>query len=313
MAGARALAGVRGASSRSTPACPTGFRESGALVVAADRDDAEELRRLHELQRVARPDTEWLSPSRCRRLEPGALSAGGRRHAGAAGDAQADPRATLRALAAAVRGGRDGAEVQAIERDGERVTGVRTAAGMIAAGAWWWPPGAWSGGAGRRPAPPVRPVKGQILELRARGRVRRAARRGSCARRAATWSGRGDGRVVLGATVEEQGFDTTVTAGGVHPAARGGLGGAARRSASSSWCGVARACGPGTPDNLPVVGRGDREGLVWATGHWRNGVLLAPLTGEAVAEMLAGGAAPPSWSGIGPERFVPAGAARVTR
>ena len=98
--------------------------------------------------------------------------------------------------------------------------------------------------------------------------------------------GRGDGRVVLGATMEEQGFDTAVTAGGVH------------RLLEHAWevvpetdeLELERAVAglrPGTPDNLPVIGPGDLRGLVWATGHWRNGVLLAPLTGEAVAELLA--------------------------
>ena len=64
---------------------------------------------------------------------------------------------------------------------------------------------------------------------------------------------------------------------------------------------------PGTPDNLPVIGEGELRGLVWATGHWRNGVLLAPLTGEAVAELLAGGrAAGGELAGLGAERFATA-------
>ena len=65
---------------------------------------------------------------------------------------------------------------------------------------------------------------------------------------------------------------------------------------------------PGTPDNLPVIGPGDLRGLVWATGHWRNGVLLAPLTGEVVAELLAGGSLPEVAAGLGAERFATAGA-----
>jgi glycine oxidase len=146
----------------------------------------------------------------------------------------------------------------------------------------------------------VRPVKGQLLELRARaggeplGRVVRSPR--------CYLVGRGDGRVVLGATVEEQGFDTTVTAGAAH------------RLLEAAWEVVpeiselelhrARAgLRPGTPDNLPVIGAGDIDGVVWATGHWRNGVLLAPLTGEAVAELMAGGRPPDVAAGLGPERF----------
>ena len=91
--------------------------------------------------------------------------------------------------------------------------------------------------------------------------------------------GRGDGRVVLGATVEEQGFDTTVTAGGVHRLLEAAWE-VLPETAELELVRVAAGLRPGTPDNLPVIGRGDREGLLWATGHWRNGVLLAPLTGR---------------------------------
>jgi glycine oxidase len=97
---------------------------------------------------------------------------------------------------------------------------------------------------------------------------------------------RGDGRVVLGATMEEQGFDTAVTADGVY------------RLLEAAWevlpevaglelLGARAGLRPATPDNAPVVGRGQLEGLIWATGHWRNGVLLAPMTGDAVAALLA--------------------------
>ena len=121
---------------------PTGFRECGALVVATDRDDVEELRRLHELQRSLGLAAEWLAPSDCRRAE-GWLSP---RVAGgilATGDAQADPRATVRALAAGCTEVATGVEVHAVDNDGSRVTGVRTSRGsieceqvVVAAGAW---------------------------------------------------------------------------------------------------------------------------------------------------------------------------------
>jgi glycine oxidase len=135
--------------------------------------------------------------------------------------------------------------------------------------------------------PPVRPVKGQILELRTRpgtpAPFERVLRTPRCYLVA-----RGDGRVVLGATVEEQGFDTAVTADGVF------------RLLEAAWevlpevgelefVGARAGLRPGTPDNAPVVGPDpDLPGLIWATGHWRNGVLLAPLTGEVVAALLTG-------------------------
>jgi glycine oxidase len=99
---------------------------------------------------------------------------------------------------------------------------------------------------------------------------------------------RGDGRVVLGATVEEQGFDTTVTADGVFrllEAAREILPEVGELEFVAARAGLR----PATPDNVPVVGPDEElEGLIWATGHWRNGVLLAPLTADAVAELLMG-------------------------
>jgi glycine oxidase len=284
---------------------PTGFRESGALVVAADRDDAEELHRLHDFQVSLGLDVEWLPPGRCRRLEPGLsprIAGGVLAH----GDGHVDPRAVLRALAAAVDELALGVEVEAIEHQTGRVTGVRTSAGEIDCGAVVVAAGAWSPAlAPFGEGPPVRPVKGQILELRVRGAMEeplsRIVRTPRCYLVA-----RGDGRVVLGATVEEQGFDTTVTADGVY------------RLLEAAWEVLpevgelelveARAgLRPGTPDNGAIVGPGELDGLIWATGHWRNGVLLAPLTGDAVAELLAGGSLPGELAPLSPERFARAG------
>jgi glycine oxidase len=265
---------------------PTGYRDSGALVVAADRDDAEALRRLHEFQRSLGLSSEWLTPSRCRALEPGLAPsiAGGIL---APQDGSADPRATVRALARAAEEVELGVEVHAIEHDGSAVTGVRTSAGTIGCEQVVVAAGPWSAAlAPSGEGPPVRPVKGQILELRTRGSMPQPFERVVRTPRCYLVS-RGDGRVVLGATVEEQGFDTAVTADGVF------------RLLEAAWevlpeVGelelVAARAGlrPGTPDNVPVVGPGELEGLVWATGHWRNGVLLAPLTGDAVAATLEG-------------------------
>jgi glycine oxidase len=284
----------------------TGFRETGALVVAADRDDAGELRRLHEFQRRLGLESDWLTPRECRRLEPGLAPrvAGGLL---AHSDAMADPHAVNLALATAFEGAGgellSGAEAEAIETERGRVTGVRLAGGasartehvVVAAGPW--SPALDPAGAG----PPVRPVKGQILELRVRPGMAEPIERIVRGRRCYLVP-RGDGRVVLGATVEEQGFDTTLTAGGVH------------RLLEAAWELVpeveelelahARArLRPGTPDNAPLIGPGSVEGLVWATGHHRSGVLLAPVTARAVVALLAGEAPPVDLGAFSPARF----------
>lgn len=270
----------------------TGYERMGALHVALDRDEAAELRRVHELQRSLGLGAEWLPPRRCRELEPGLTpSFNGGVHAPEEG--AIDPRLLIEALIAALaeEGAemRPGAEVVEALLDGERIEGVRTAAGdefradavVLAAGAWsgvvdWLP---------ERARPAVRPVKGQILELRAPDGVAPCER--ILASERVYLVPRPDGRLIAGATVEERGFDTTVTAGGVHELLREAyrlLPDVAEMELVEAMAGLR----PGTPDNLPLIGPGALDGLFLACGHYRNGILLAPLTGERVAAELAG-------------------------
>jgi glycine oxidase len=186
---------------------------------------------------------------------------------------------------------REYAPVESVELDGAggRVTGlllgggerVSTAQVVLAAGPWT----SQIEGLPAEAQVRVRPVKGQILRLRdpaGPGLLRSVVR----------FAGgylvpRTDGRYALGATVEEKGFELTPTAGGVYELLR---------DASELVPGIDElqieelsvGLRPGTPDNVPAIGRGALEGLVWATGHHRNGILLAPLTAELVAETLAG-------------------------
>jgi len=265
----------------------TGLRETGALVVAADRDDAEELHRLAELHAALGLPSRWIGPREARTLEPG-LSPRVRGAIHAPRDHQADPAATVRALAAACRKAgvelREHVEVAELVRTGGAVSGVATATAEVPARTVVVAAGAWS--AGLYPdAPAIRPVKGQIATLRAPDPALAPAhvvRTPRC-----YLLSREDGRVVLGATVEERGFDTSTTADGVFrllEAAREVL----PDVGELEWTGVRAGLRPGTPDNLPVIGPGSVDGLVWATGHYRNGVLLAPLTGEIVASILTG-------------------------
>jgi glycine oxidase len=273
----------------------TGYARLGALHIALDRDEAAELRRVHDLQRSLGLEAEWLPPRRCRELEPGLTpSFNGGVHA--PGEATVDPRALTAALlvALAVVGAevRTGTDVVGGVFEGERLAGVRTAAGEeLRAESVVLANGAWSGRAEWLPEharPRVRPVKGQVVELRTRDGAPPCER--IVASERVYLVPRADGRLIVGATVEEQGFDTAVTAGGVHELLRESyrlLPGVAEMELVDSMAGLR----PGTPDNLPLIGPGAIEGLVLATGHYRNGILLAPLTAEAIAAVLAGEAA----------------------
>jgi glycine oxidase len=270
----------------------TGYRRDGALHVALDRDEAEELRRVHDLQRLLGLGAEWLPPRRCRELEPGltpSLNGG----VLAPGEGSVDPRALVAALLAALEA--EGVEVltgaaaKAALREGERIAGVRTERGdELRAASVVLAAGAWSGQAEWLPEParpPVRPVKGQILELRSRDGG--APCRRIVASERVYLVPRADGRLIVGATVEEQGFDTAVTAGGVHELLREAYR-LLPEVAEMELVEAAAGLRPGTPDNLPLVGESGVEGLLWATGHYRNGILLAPLTANAIARQLEG-------------------------
>jgi glycine oxidase len=270
----------------------TGYVRQGALHIALDRDEAAELRRVHDLQRSLGLSAEWLPPRRCRQLEPGLTpSFNGGVHAPQ--EAVVDPRrlslALLEALAETGAEVRSGVEVSESLLDGERIEGVRTAAGEeLRAGAVVLACGAWSGQTAwlpERARPPVRPVKGQILELRA------PAGEQLCERIVAServyLAPRPDGRLIVGATTEERGFDETVTAGGVHELLREAYR-LLPEVAEAELVEAMASLRPGTPDNLPLIGPGALESLILACGHYRNGILLAPLTGDAVAAVACG-------------------------
>jgi glycine oxidase len=162
--------------------------------------------------------------------------------------------------------------------------------------------GAWTGQLDGVPDPvPVRPVKGQIMRLhdpRGPGLIDRTIR----TPQGGYMVSRGDGRYVLGATVEERGFDTAPTAGGVFELVRD-LSEVIPGVLELELDELAAGLRPGSPDNVPSIGPGAREGLVWATGHYRNGILLAHLTAQLVAGALAGEELP-GWAAVcDPRRF----------
>jgi glycine oxidase len=265
-----------------------GLLECGTLSVALDRDGAEELKRAALLYDRMGLQTERLLPSEVRRLEPGVAPSV------AAGllvpdELAVDPRRLVQALARLVDVV-EGAEVTAAILDGERIVGVRTSQGdfhadrVVAAGGAWGAP--WLPEAAR---PPVRPVKGEVLMLRGpRDLLARNLR--SVGAQSVYLVPRGDGRIVVGATSLERGFDATVTAGGVHELLRDAYR-LLPEVAELELLETRASFRPGTPDNRPIIGPGKLDGLVLATGHYRNGILLTPLTAELVADLLVGVAA----------------------
>jgi glycine oxidase len=286
---------------------PVGYRRSGALYIALDVDEAEELRRHHELQRSLGLAAEWLRPAECRELEAG-LAPGIAGGVHAADDAEVDPRTLVGALVAAIGGAGGeiipGADATDAVIEGERLLGVRIANGReLLADRVVLATGSWSGSASWLPddlRPPVRPVKGEVVNLR--GAAAPPVSERIVATPRVYVVPRPDGRVVVGATVEERGFDLTVTAGGVHELLREAyrvLPEIAELEFSEALAGLR----PGTPDNAPMIGCGSLDGLVVATGHYRNGILLAPITADAVAAMLAGDDPPAVVAPMAPERF----------
>ncbi|HSC20840.1 MAG TPA: glycine oxidase ThiO [Solirubrobacterales bacterium] len=284
----------------------TGYERLGALHLALDRDEAAQLRRVHNLQRSLDLEAEWLPPRQCRDLEPGLTPSF---HGGvfAPDEAAVDPQALTWALVVAcARAGveiRPGCTVVEAIFESERIVGVRVEKGASIDGPCYaytagdtdfygetvmLAAGAWSGAADWLPEdlhPPVRPVKGQVLELRCRDGEPPA--RHILASERVYLVPRGDGRLIVGATVEEMGYDTAVTAGGVHELLR-----EAYRLlpdlAEMEFVRAEAGLRPGTANNLPLVGPGAVDGLVLATGHFRNGILLAPLAAEAVAGIALG-------------------------
>jgi glycine oxidase len=274
-----------------------GYRECGTLLVARDRDDAEALQRELELRHRFGLRVERLLASEARRREP-ALAPTLRLALDVPDDHVIDPRRLTAALLTAftAAGGRmaAGRRVTALAVHDGRARGVRLDDGtelaaeqvVVAAGASCdqidgIPPAA---------RVPVRPVKGQLLRLHdpaGPGLLRRVVRMPS----GGYIVPRGDGRYVIGATMEERGFDTSFTAGAAFELLRDAgelVPGISELVIDELLVGLR----PATPDNLPVIGAGELPGLLWAAGHRRNGILLAPITGQLVTGALLG--EPPS-------------------
>jgi glycine oxidase len=278
-----------------------GYRANGTLAVARDRDEAEALERLLAFRTELGLPVERLRPSQARRLEP-ALAPTVRLALHVPGDHAVDPRRLVAALGRALGPAVTPGRVARVLFDGSRVIGVVLEDGEeVHAGHVVLATGASAvAGLPEDARLPVRPVKGQVLRLRdpaGPGLVERTVRGGP-----AYLVPRGDGGYVLGATMEERGWDTAPTAGGIYELLRD-MGELVPGTLELEISELRAGLRPATPDNLPAIGPGALDGLVWATGHFRNGILLAPLTGELVADVLAGEQLPEWAAPADPRRF----------
>ncbi|WP_433238120.1 glycine oxidase ThiO [Actinomadura nitritigenes] len=288
----------------------TGYRDDGTLQVAFDADDLKLLDDLRAFQESLGIPVEALTGRECRRAEP-MLAPGVRGGLLAPEDGSVDPRRLAPALLAAgerlgVRLVRRRAEGLLVERDA--AAGVRLDDGAeIRADRVLLAAGPWSGDLAGLPAgtvPPVRPVKGQVIRLRTPVPFLRRTTRGLVKGSSVYLVPRADGEIVIGATQEELGFDTRVTAGGLWELLRDArelLPGLTELEFAEVTAGLR----PGSPDNAPLMGPTALPGLYLGTGHFRNGILLAPVSADALAAMLLDGPVPEVAAPFSPARFSP--------
>ncbi len=275
---------------------PAGFRQTGTLQVGYDADDLAVIDELHGLQDSLGVAGRRLTARECRALEP-MLDPSVRGGLLVEEDGSVDPRLLTRALQVAA--GRAGVEMipqtaaEVIkDRHTEQIRGVRLADGATLTADWTVLAAGWNsvniGGLPPDCRPPVRPVKGQVVRLRAPGGFLRHSVRGIVRGSAVYLVPREDGELVVGATQEELGPDTRVTAGGLWELLRDARALVPGITELEFTEAVARLR-PGTPDNAPVIGPCRLPGLILATGHFRHGVLLAPVTADIVTGYLETG------------------------
>jgi glycine oxidase len=284
-----------------------GYRQCGTVSVGWMGSDLAALRDLADFQRGLGLTVDVVSAADLRRLEP-LLAPGLPGGVLVSGDHQVDPPRLLTALRAAATAA--GVEFVAqplvgLSGDDDTVTGVRLAAGStVPAGQTVLASGAWSalvdlpGGVSL----PVRPVKGQTLHLAGEPGLLAHVVRGEVRGAPVYLVPRDDGRLVVGASSEEVGFDLRARAGVVHDLLRDAQA-LVPAVAELELVEVRTGLRPGTPDNAPLLGTVGVGGLVVATGHHRNGVLLAPVTADGIADLLAHGTTPTTWSSFEPLRF----------
>jgi glycine oxidase len=286
------------------------LRTEGTLVVALTADDQARLHHHLVFQHKLGLPLEWITAAETRRREPHLAG----KLAGAVWspeDHQVDNRKLASALRIAAEGMgaiiREHTPIKEISITGGRADGViladetRVSADVVVLAA-----GAWSRGIAGLPhelRPPVRPIKGHMLALRMDPTAPLLNH--------VVWAPgvylvpRRDGRLIIGATVEEKAFDTSITAGGLLTLLEAGwraVPSIEELPIEEMWVGHR----PGSRDDAPILGRGPIDGLIYATGHHRNGILLAPVTADGITRLILEGGLDPAIQPFGVERFAPA-------
>jgi glycine oxidase len=280
----------------------TGFRPKGTLEALFSRDAKEELSTIIALHHGLGLQAEPLRAADARELEP-ALSEEVAVAVLRPEEASVDNRLLTAAILEAAQ--RSGAEISAgngakgIWREGNRCAGLLLQNERVEAKWTIIAAGCFSGAVeGIAPYAPVRPAKGQMVALR--GDELKIER--------VLWSEkiylvpRNDGRIVAGATVEYAGFDKRVTAGGIDKILAAAIElapGLANARIEETWAGLR----PDSPDHLPILGPTDIDGLLMATGHFRSGILLTPITARLLREWITEQRASVDWDRFSPMRF----------
>ena len=286
---------------------PAGLRTGGTLKVAFDADDMRAIEHLHAFQvELGLPATR-ITPGEARRMEPG-LTTRLRGAIHVPSELSIDGRLLhARLIEAATAGGvtfvHKPVDSLVVEKD--QAVGVALADGSVVRGRTVvLAMGAASGTVPGAPALPVRPVGGQIIRLRALRPEDMPAGsiRGLVRGRSVYVVPLGTDQVIIGATSEEKGWESRVTAGGAFDLLRDALD-VLPGLAEAELVETIVRFRPGTPDNAPILGPTELPGLVAATGHYRHGVMLTPVTADAIADLLVTGALPEVAQGFGAQRF----------
>ena len=274
-----------------------GYRVEGTLIVGLESDDTHQLRHLYTAQQDLGLDVEWLTGRTAREIEP-ALSPRVTTAIRCASDHQVDNRLMVKALQRSFQtcGGvlHENSTIGSVVIENGVATGVQTQDGFQAADTLILAAGCWSAKIEGLPdtlRPPVRPVKGQMLALQMEEgiTVKNVIRTVRARYPTSVYLvPRTDGRLIVGATSEEMGFDTRLTAGGVFELLRGAweaVPGVYELPLLETWTGLR----PGSRDNAPILGETPIKNLIYATGHYRNGILLTPITAYEIAKLILTG------------------------